>query len=149
MTPDETHELLKLVAAATRRTVGEEDVLIWHAVLAPLDPPRCRAAVLDHIRHRPGVWLEPGHVWAAARTVTDPAAETPPPDPDTGQRMRALLASVKIGHAAGTAVRTRVEPAPPWPWKPRDRAEDAIHQAMANSETRRAAAAQCDAEATP
>lgn len=66
----EVVELLALVQGVDRRTVGEIDVLIWHMVLAPLDLQRAREAVVSYARHKPDVWLKPGHVWQIATTST-------------------------------------------------------------------------------
>ena len=78
MNRTQTAQLLTLIAAVDRRTISAADVEVWHSILAPLDYARCEAAVLDHRRHAPGVWLEPGHVWMRARTNRqgDRAGET-------------------------------------------------------------------------
>jgi hypothetical protein len=55
-------DVLSVVAAATRRSVGETDVDVWQAVIGDLSKDQCLLAVRDHLRERPGVWLEPGHI---------------------------------------------------------------------------------------
>jgi hypothetical protein len=55
-------DVLSVVAAATRRSVGETDVDVWQAVIGDLGKEQCLLAVRDHLRDRPGVWLEPGHI---------------------------------------------------------------------------------------
>lgn len=70
MTRDEVIDVLSVVAAATRRTVGELDVTIWQGVIGSLDKADAIQAVGDHLRDKPGVWLEPGHVYQRARENT-------------------------------------------------------------------------------
>lgn len=48
MTPDETIDLLTVAAAFDQRTVGEGDVMAWHAVLGDLDFTDAQQAVLGH-----------------------------------------------------------------------------------------------------
>ena len=69
MTRNELIDVLSVIAAATRRTVGETDVEIWGSVIGHLDKDLALEAVAMHIREKPGVWLEPGHVVANARSI--------------------------------------------------------------------------------
>lgn len=69
MNPEQVIDLLAIVQAGDNRTVGENDVILWAQVLAGCDPDDCAEAIVAHRRERPGVWLEPGHVVAGARTV--------------------------------------------------------------------------------
>lgn len=62
MNRNDVVDVLSVVAAATRRTVGEMDVQIWGAVIGDLDKQQAIKAVEDHLREKPGVWLEPGHI---------------------------------------------------------------------------------------
>jgi hypothetical protein len=78
MTRNELIDVLSVIAAATRRTVGETDVEIWGSVIGHLDKDLALEAVAMHIREKPGVWLEPGHVVANARGILrDRAARSP------------------------------------------------------------------------
>lgn len=82
MNRNETIDVLSVVAAATRRTVGESDVEIWHGIIGELTKDLALQAVHRHLRDCPGVWLEPGHVYQKAREIrrTEAAAEGPTPD---------------------------------------------------------------------
>lgn len=62
-------DVLTTVAAGTSRTVGEADVKIWGTVIGHLDKALAIEAVVMHFRDKPGVWMEPGHVLANARTI--------------------------------------------------------------------------------
>lgn len=62
-------DVLAAVAAADRRTVGNADVTVWEAVIGNLPKELCLAAVRDHLRCCPGVWLEPGHVYQRVRAM--------------------------------------------------------------------------------
>lgn len=62
MNRNDVIDVLSVVAAATRRSVGETDVDVWQAVIGDLSKDQCLLAVRDHLRERPGVWLEPGHI---------------------------------------------------------------------------------------
>jgi hypothetical protein len=70
MTRDEMIDVLSVVAAATRRTIGESDVTIWMGVCGDVPKDFALTAIRDHMRDQPGVWLEPGHIfqrWRAFR----------------------------------------------------------------------------------
>lgn len=75
MTPDETIDLLTLIATFDQRTVGESDVAAWHAIATECDwtYPLVRRAVLEH--HKRGgdkPRIRPAHITDAidgARTV--------------------------------------------------------------------------------
>lgn len=69
MTRDDVIDVLSAVAAADRRTVGEADVDVWQAIIGGLTKDFALQAVRDHLRDRPGVWLEPGHVYQRARAI--------------------------------------------------------------------------------
>lgn len=75
MNRDDVIDVLSVVAAATRRTVGEMDVEIWGAVIGHLDKQQALKAVQDHLREKPGVWLEPGHIAERVRIYARDAAE--------------------------------------------------------------------------
>jgi len=69
MNRNDVIDVLSVVAAATRRTVGETDVQIWGGVIGHLSKEVALEAVQEHLRTRPGVWLEPGHVAVTARGI--------------------------------------------------------------------------------
>jgi hypothetical protein len=69
MNRNDVIDVLSVVAAATRRSVGEADVAIWEPVIGSLPKDLALQAVRDHIRDSPGVWLEPGHVYQRARAI--------------------------------------------------------------------------------
>lgn len=86
MTRDDVIDVLTAVAAADRRTVGDADVDVWQAIIGELTKDFALQAVRDHLRDRPGVWIEPGHVYQRARALrrdemdrTVPAAIEPAP----------------------------------------------------------------------
>ncbi len=69
MNRNDVIDVLTVVAAATRRTVGEADVEIWGGIIGELDKDLALRAVRDHLKYKPGVWLEPGHVYEGARAI--------------------------------------------------------------------------------
>lgn len=69
MNRNDVIDVLSVVAAATRRSVGETDVAIWEPIIGSLSKDLALQAVRDHIRENPGVWLEPGHVYQRARAI--------------------------------------------------------------------------------
>lgn len=78
MNRNDVIDVLTVVAAATRRSVGEADVNIWSEVIGGDDKQLALKAVRDHLRDRPGVWLEPGHVHQRVRAmVRDQLAREP------------------------------------------------------------------------
>jgi hypothetical protein len=86
MTPAETAEALTVAAAFDRRTIGEADVLAWHAALGDLDLDDVKDAIVGHYRDSRD-WLMPAdirtRVKAVARVRADQhAALIPDADPD-------------------------------------------------------------------
>ena len=63
MNRDDVIDVLTAVSAADRRTVGQADVDVWQAVIGDLPKDLAFQAVRDHLREKPGVWLEPGHIY--------------------------------------------------------------------------------------
>lgn len=61
MTTNECIELLAVVAAYDRRTVGESDVLAWSAALSDLPLEPCKRAVVTYYS-RETTWLMPAHL---------------------------------------------------------------------------------------
>lgn len=68
MTREELGQVLKVVAAATRRTFGEADFAIWHPIIKDVPVDWAKKAVVAHFKDFPGVWLEPGHIYQRWRT---------------------------------------------------------------------------------
>src|SRR6266436_2116926 len=50
MTSDEVFDLLEVIAACDRRTVGESDADVWEALVGDLELNDARIAVLAHYR---------------------------------------------------------------------------------------------------
>lgn len=77
MTKTETAQLLTLIAAFDRRTIGETDVEAWHLIVADLEPDDCMTAVREHYTDS-REWLMPADVrrraLAAARRRAGQAA---------------------------------------------------------------------------
>lgn len=61
MTKTETAQLLTLVAAFDRRTLGETDVEAWYLIVADLEPNDCMEAVREHFLTERS-WLMPADV---------------------------------------------------------------------------------------
>lgn len=135
MNRDDVIDVLSVVAAATRRTVGEMDVQIWGAVIGDLDKHQAIKAVEDHLREKPGVWLEPGHiaerVKACRREAADKAHTQRVLDEGHAARMLAieqanrdrieeLAETVGEGIPWPTRTRRTTDPAltVPCPWEP-------------------------------
>jgi hypothetical protein len=97
MTRDDVIDVLTVVAAATRRTVGEADVQNWHGIIGADDKQLALRAVRDHLAECPGVWLEPGHVHQRVRAaVRDQLAR----EPDTMREARQEALAVKAAEQA-------------------------------------------------
>ncbi|PND55526.1 hypothetical protein CRM90_22510 [Mycobacterium sp. ENV421] len=86
MNRDEVIDVLSAVAAGDRRTVGAADVDVWQAVIGDLPVDLALQAVRNHLRNRPDVWLQPGHVYQAARAIRREQAEREPIETGPGQR---------------------------------------------------------------
>lgn len=70
MNKSDVVDVLTMVAAGDRRTVGDADVQMWHLVIGDIPKDFALSAVVAHRRDRPGVWIEPGHIaerWAVFR----------------------------------------------------------------------------------
>lgn len=62
MTPEQVVDLLTLIAARDRRTIGKTDVTVWAFDIGDLDYDDACQAVADHFREQPDTWLMAGHV---------------------------------------------------------------------------------------
>lgn len=89
MNRNDVIDVLSVVAAATRRTIGETDVEIWHGIIGGDDKQLAMRAVREHLRDQPGVWLEPGHVHQRVRAIVRDQLEREP-DHDREARQAAL-----------------------------------------------------------
>lgn len=78
MNREDVIDVLSVVAAATRRTVGETDLKIWQEVIGDDDKQLALKAVRDHLRDCPGVWLEPGHIHQRVRAAIRDRLEREP-----------------------------------------------------------------------
>ncbi|MEZ0366787.1 hypothetical protein ACAG26_24240 [Mycobacterium sp. pUA109] len=89
MNRNDVIDVLSVVAAATRRTVGKTDVEIWLGIIGDDDKQLALRAVREHLRDCPGVWLEPGHVHQRVRAIRRDELEREP-DADREARQAAL-----------------------------------------------------------
>lgn len=69
MNRNEIIDLLTVIAAGDRRTVGNADVEFWSGIVADVPKELALEAVRRHFRERPGVWIEPGHIVQGAREI--------------------------------------------------------------------------------
>lgn len=106
MTPEQMIDLLSLIAARDRRTIGKADVAVWMEDIGDLDFNDARRAVADHFREEPDTWLMAGHVRRRVQAIRaerlgppGPGLHpTPPPaDPDDP---RAYLAALRAQQRA-------------------------------------------------
>jgi hypothetical protein len=124
VTPADAAELLALIAAFDRRTIGEADARAWSAALRdiPLDDDT-RTAVADHY----GVtneWMKPAHVKQLRARIREarigaahPVYEPPQGDYETGaeftERRRAQLAAAADGTLPAQSITQALDAAPP------------------------------------
>lgn len=69
MNRNDVIDVLTAVSAADRRTLGQADVDVWEAVIGDLPKDLALRAVRDHLREKPGIWLEPGHIYERVRAI--------------------------------------------------------------------------------
>ena len=69
MNRNDVIDVLAIVAAASRRTIGETDVQIWQEIIGTDDRDLAVKAVADQLREQPGVWIEPGHIHQRVRAM--------------------------------------------------------------------------------
>lgn len=74
MTLEETMQLLKLVVAGDRRTIGPEDVQYWQAMLDRIQLQDAINALVMIRRREPDKWIDPGHIWNLCAVRTDAEA---------------------------------------------------------------------------
>lgn len=83
-------DVLTAVRAGDNRSVGQGDVEMWHLVIGELPKDLAIKAVVDHRKNAPGVWLEPGHIYALVHNYMRETAQredypiTSVTDPDAG-----------------------------------------------------------------
>jgi hypothetical protein len=65
MNKAEVGDLLTVIVAFDRRTIGHADIEVWHLILADYPLADCAQAVKDHYSERTD-WLMPAHVVARA-----------------------------------------------------------------------------------
>lgn len=106
MTPSETAELLTLMAAYDRRTIGAADVAAWHREVATLPLGDCQDAVVAHYGSS-REWVMPADVLNGVRALRADRlrmAGDPPIPPVDGDDVPAYLAWIgkwREGIAAG------------------------------------------------
>ncbi|HEY5990451.1 MAG TPA: hypothetical protein VIV12_29290 [Streptosporangiaceae bacterium] len=75
MSPEETIDLLAIMAAYDQRTVGEADVIAWHAALADVVFEDARRSVIGHYRENDDR-IMPSDVRSRALVYADDRAMT-------------------------------------------------------------------------
>jgi len=68
MTPDQVFDLLNLIAARDRRTVGKADAIAWGADIGDLDYTDAAEAVSRHFRES-SEWLMAAHVRTIVKRI--------------------------------------------------------------------------------
>jgi hypothetical protein len=97
MNRNDVIDVLTAVAAADRRTVGHADVDIWQAVIGDLPRDLTLQAVRAHLREKPGVWLEPGHVYQWVKAARRDQLER---EPDQFREARQRMLDAKAAEDA-------------------------------------------------
>ena len=113
MTPEQMIDLLSLIAARDRRTIGKADVAVWMEDIGDLDFNDARRAVADHFREEPDTWLMAGHVRRRVQAMRAERLGPPGPglspqipaaDPDDVQGYLRALREQRARAAAGQEV---------------------------------------------
>lgn len=111
MTPEQVVDLLTLIAARDRRTLGKADVTVWAYDIGDLDFTDAQQAVADHFREDPDVWLMAGHVRKRVKAIREArigppgpglSPVPPPADPDDPKAYMAALRAQQARVADGT-----------------------------------------------
>lgn len=92
MNRDEVIDVLSVIAAGDRRTIGKADVILWQGVIGELPLDYAMRAVRDHFREEPGVWLEAGHIFKRARAMMRDELER---EPDSLREARQAILDAK------------------------------------------------------
>lgn len=123
MTPEEVIDLLTLMVAFDRRTVGEADVEAWHMAVGDLPFDDAKVAVVKHYRES-REWLMPADVRRAVRAIREDRIKVrplPAPTPDEAtdprvykQRMAEIIRRVGNGKMPFRAIEAGggAEPSP-------------------------------------
>lgn len=69
MNLEQTAKLLTVVAVIDSRTVTDQAVEVWHEVLANITLDDAHLALSEFRKTKPGVYLEPGHLYQIARNA--------------------------------------------------------------------------------
>ena len=72
--------LLTIAQANDHRTFGVVDIELWCRVLGNITETEAVDAILAHLKERPGVWLEPGHVVERVKAARRDAYQRMDPD---------------------------------------------------------------------
>lgn len=106
MIRNEVIDLLTIIAATDKRTVGESDVALWCEYVGDLRFDDAKTAVVDHYRTT-REWLMPVDIVAGVRRIRAARlAAAPPPCPDVDPNdvaayqaeRRRLLTAIADGH---------------------------------------------------
>ncbi len=106
-------DLLTVIAAGDRRTIGTADIDFWHTIVADVPKDLALEAVKRHFRERPGVWLEPGHIVQGARTIHNERLQRESDEMREARQaaLDARLAEVIVEVADTTAIPDKFDPA--------------------------------------
>lgn len=122
MTPEQVVDLLTLIAARDRRTLGKTDVTVWAFDIGDLDYDDACRAVADHFREEPDTWLMAGHVRKRVQAIREARLGPPGPglspipplaDPDDPQAYMAALRQQQARIADGRETVPAIEAGAP------------------------------------
>lgn len=122
MRPEQVVDLLTLIAARDRRTLGKADVTVWSFDIGDLDYDDACQAVAEHFREEPETWLMAGHVRKRVKAIREarigPAGPglspiPPPADPDDPTAYMAALRAQQARIAAGAETVPAIEAGQP------------------------------------
>lgn len=118
MNRSDTAQLLAMIQAFDRRTIGDTDVLAWHDALTDTDYTDAQTAVRQHFRES-REWIMPADVRARVKATRDERLQRSPINPpditDNARRYMAGLRSNIRNIADGYALPPPAEVADPPP----------------------------------
>lgn len=80
MDHDDIADLLAVIAANDKRTVGEMDIALWLQMIGQLAKDDAVEAIMAHFAEYPDVWLTPGHVTQRVKAMVRDRIERMDPD---------------------------------------------------------------------
>lgn len=122
MRPEQVVDLLTLIAARDRRTLGKADVTVWSFDIGDLDYDDACQAVAEHFREEPETWLMAGHVRKRVKAIREarigpagPGLSPIPPaaDPDDVPGYMRALRTQQSRIAAGVETVPAIEAGAP------------------------------------